>query len=303
MNRINVCCQTYVASSDSFLGVTDLALVQSHMGSRTIEKIVSRLCKSDQPVHAEVVLRSDLRERYLKMRQEMQQAATQRLPDRREKDVMWEYGQEEIVFHGTSYKNVGSIVRSGFVVPGQRAASGKAIGIRCGTTWGQGIYTSPSPSYGLRYANYAYKDGMKGRHRLLPGQKLIVCAVLMGRRHHVVTPRRLNTNVEPGFDSHVSPNKKEYIVFNSAQVLPLYVLHLGYQHVPSADPGLPMSLSLYQPGNLTEYARKHLPTGYGVARGHKFVVTAIAPADDDEELWGQYQYTNADEWDGFEEDD
>lgn len=277
--------------------VTDLAIVQSHMGSTTIETIMSRLPSSTKLLHAEVVLRTDLRERYLTMREKLQQHAVRAIRDRRKRDMVWDkYGQEEIVFHGTLGHNVGSIVRSGFVVPGQETGLGEAVGVRCGSTWGQGIYTSPDPEYSLWYTDYSPDGGVDGRHRLLPGQKLIICVVLMGRRRNVTSPRRFNSNVEEGFDSHVSPNELEYVVFNSVQVLPLYVLHLGDQQAQSV---LPKGLDFRQPVDLTEYARKYLPNGFGMARGRRFVVEEIAPVDDDEELWGEYQYTNAEQQSEF----
>jgi hypothetical protein len=41
------------------------------------------------------------------------------------------------VFHGTLRQNVGSIVASGFVVPGKPTRAGDSVEVRCGTTWGQ----------------------------------------------------------------------------------------------------------------------------------------------------------------------
>ncbi|KAF5385950.1 hypothetical protein D9615_002665 [Tricholomella constricta] len=273
--------------------VVDHSIAHSHMGSLTIQTIVSTLPKSTRLLHAEIVLRIDLRRRYLDMQRKIQQDATRGINDRRAKDTAWDrYGQETIVFHGTLRRNVGSIVRSGFIVPGEKTATGEHV---------QGIYTSPDPDYSLSYTDWTPEGGVKGRRRLLPGQKLIVCAVLMGRRHLMSSTRRLKPTVEQGFDSHVSPNEMEYVVFNSAQVLPLYVLHLGDGPSASASSSMPMALDVPRPGlvhfegNLTEYARKHLPHGFGAASGHRFVVEAIAPVDDDEELWGDYQHDDADE--------
>lgn len=147
--------------------------------------------------------------------------------------------------------------------------------------------------------NTVSNGGIQGRRRLLPGQKLIVCAILMGRRRHMDSTRRLDPTVAEGYDSHVSPNSLEYVVFNSAQVLPLYVLHLGNRPAGSelsASLDFRLSKPAQVEGNLTEYARKHFPTGFGAASGHKFVVEAIAPVDDDEELWGEYQHDETGEF-------
>lgn len=112
--------------------------------------------------------------------------------------------------------------------------------------------------------------------------------------------RRQNTEVTEGYHSHISPNKMEYVVFNTAQVLPLYVLHLanksagltktelGYRMPVVADSR--GHLGVQSRASMTEYARKYLPNGFGPMRGTKFVVEAIADVDDDEEMWGEYQY-------------
>ncbi|GLB45088.1 hypothetical protein LshimejAT787_1901660 [Lyophyllum shimeji] len=283
----------YNMAEDSTNRVTDHAIVRGHMGQSRIEGIMSRLPPTTKLLHAELVLRTDLRQQFLQMQRKIQQVAAHGTHDRRARDAAYDrFGKEEIVFHGTLRQNVGSIVRSGFVVPGGKTATGEVVDVRCGSTWGQGIYTSPDPEYSLSYADHT-EGGVKGHRRLLPGQKLIVCAILMGRRRLMNNTRRLNPSVEEGYDSHVSPNKLEYVVFNSAQVLPLYVLHLGNRSASSDQSGS-LNFRLGKPaqveGNLTEYARKHLPTGFGAARGHRFVVEAVAPVDDDEELWGDYQH-------------
>lgn len=115
----------------------------------------------------------------------------------------------------------------------------------------------------------------------------------MGRRCFMSYTRRQIPTVEQGFHSHVSPGQLEFIVFNSAQALPLYVLHIvddrGTNEIPTTVNANQTGLVHFQ-GNLTEYARKHLPDGFGAAHGHRFVVEAIAPIDDDEELWGEFQH-------------
>ncbi|KAG6917221.1 hypothetical protein DXG01_003335 [Tephrocybe rancida] len=269
--------------------ITDQSIVQTHMGSTSLADIMSRLPPTTKLLHAEIVLRTDLRRNYEAMRLKIQQQATRDISDRRKKDAVWDqFGKEEIVFHGTPRHNVGSIVRSGFVVPGQQTVDGEKVHVRCGSTWGM---------VGQRFYTDVTTAGIKQRgRRLLPGQKLIVCAVVMGRRRLMTETRRYIPTVEPGFDSHVSPSQLEYIVFNSAQVLPLYVLHLGNGREESDPrPNLPLSIpsSALSEDNLTEYARKHLPNGFGASSGHRFTVLEIAPIDDDEELWGEYQHIDA----------
>ncbi|KAF8876772.1 hypothetical protein CPB84DRAFT_381179 [Gymnopilus junonius] len=274
--------------------ILDNTTVHSHMGPTTLASITAMLPQSTRLLHAEAVLRTDLRKRYMDMRRKIQIMATHGMKDRRAKDQAWDrYGKEEIVFHGTLRQNVGSIVRSGFVVPGKSTATGDKVSVRCGSTWGQGIYTSPDPNYSLSYTDTTREGEVdKNSRRLLPGQKLIVCAITMGRKCMLTGYRRLNDTVEEGYDSHVAPNGLEYIVFQSAQVLPLYVLHLGNGNNNSDQP-LTANRGpgpVHFEGNLTEYARKHLPNGFGAASGHRFVVEAIAPVDEDEEVWGDYQH-------------
>ncbi|KAG6832852.1 hypothetical protein H0H87_000206 [Tephrocybe sp. NHM501043] len=202
----------YVDSNELDRRISDLAIVKSHMGSTTLADIMSRLPSTIKLLHAEVVMRTDLREKYQAMRRKIQQTATQGLYDRRKKDATWTYfGKEEIVFHGTPRHNVSSIVRSGFIVPGEKTSEGTRVDVRCGSTWGR--------------------------------------------------------------------------------VLPLYVLHLGQSRHASGPEHLAL-IKTPMEGNLTYYARKHLPNGFGTASGHQFTVLEIAPIDDDEELWGEYQHTD-----------
>jgi hypothetical protein len=114
----------------------------------------------------------------------------------------------------------------------------------------------------------------------------------------------------------------EYIVFNAAQLLPLYVLHVtngvpnlesdwilrrrrgppvklkaevdvleerqktGVKEVDESETYLTQAM---QRKILTNIARKHFPLGFGPAVGDKFVVEEIGAVDDDEEEWGEYQ--------------
>ncbi|KAG6832853.1 hypothetical protein H0H87_000207 [Tephrocybe sp. NHM501043] len=261
---------------------------------------MNRLPSTTKLLHAEVVLRSDLRGKYQAMRRKIQQTATRRLSDRRKQDAAWdELGKEEIVFHGTPRHNVGSIVRSGFIVPGEKTVEGTKVEVRCGSTWGRTIAQAGSKGivdFCLGKNLYVLESPSSFCPQFTdtgPYHK-IVCAVLMGRRRFMTESYRRRATLEEGYDSHVSPSKSEYIVFNSAQVLPLYVLHLGESRDASGLDPLPLTATSKTSfeGNLTDYARKHLPNGFGAASGHRFMVLEIAPIDDDEELWGDYQHTN-----------
>lgn len=53
--------------------------------------------------------------------------------------------------------------------------------------------------------------------------RLIVCAVVCGKVYHC-EERRDGGKLEPGFDSHVAGDGKEWVLFENSQVLPLLVI-------------------------------------------------------------------------------
>lgn len=130
----------------------------------------------------------------------------------------------------------------------------------------------------------------------------------MGRRRQCERSDRRNVNVMQDYDSFVSPSGLEYVIFNPAQLLPLFVLHITSSagsnwtdHLPQHMLSQRLHGALHHPLDgtslterkdrqrvLTAHARKHLPHGFGPA-GLNFVVEDIAPVDDDEELWGEFQ--------------
>ena len=57
-----------------------------------------------------------------------------------------------LTFHGTLRNLVRSIMKHGFVKPDhQIGSSGEAVQVRCGNSYGRGIYTSPNPNFSLLY--------------------------------------------------------------------------------------------------------------------------------------------------------
>ncbi|KAG8980558.1 hypothetical protein FRB90_007643, partial [Tulasnella sp. 427] len=292
----------------------DAATAQTYMGKTTLQTIINSLPPYLQLLHAEVILRAPLVRRFNEAREKLQkkyaEEARRRGGSRRAQDAAVDkLTQIDVVYHGTLRRHVGSIVQSGFIIPGQKTKAGEEVHVRCGATYGVGTYTSPELGYSLSYSDHTLKAP-----KLLPGQKVIVCAALMGRRYQVrpggSSELRRNPTVMQGYDSHVSPTGYEYVVFNPEHLLPLYVLHLENAtasavaskrawNVPepsnntrSLDPssnlfGASADLSLIARRKLlTAQARKHFPYGFGAASGTKFVVEEIAPVDDDEEEWG-----------------
>jgi len=114
-----------------------------------------------------------------------------------------------IAFHGTKALRMSSIEQKGLLVPGN---SGVTHATDSGW-YGRGIYLSPTPSYSMAYSD----DG-----------RLIICAVLMGKAFRCVN-RLDGAGLQPGTDSHMSPDGQEYILFEAGQVLPLFVLNTRKQ--------------------------------------------------------------------------
>ena len=301
--------------------VSDLAIARCaeldakpYMDGITLEMVARRLAEDNVTIiHTELVMNPRLIARFEAMRGYLRR----RYP----RDIIRKenFLATDLVFHGTRRKFIPNIISRGFVKPGDLInENGDRLQVRCGSTFGRGIYTSPEPRYSMSYSDTS--DTSKGR---IPGEKLIVCAVLMGRRV-TVGPGNLRERQWPkkGYDSHVSTSGFEYIVFNSAQLLPLYVLHVtrgdpnlesywnrrvargppvnlkeefdplaerkktGVAEIDESETNLTLAMKRKI---LTKLGRKHFPLGFGPAIGDKFVVEEIGEVDDDEEEWGEYQ--------------
>lgn len=287
-----------------------------YMSGITMKMIATRLAQDEVTItHAELVLNPSLVIKFNSMHHAVRKKYIQNY--RYE-----EYTNTELVFHGTRRHNIANIISRGFVKPGDvMNHQGDTLEVRCGSSFGRGIYTSPEPRYAMGYSDYTYPEGR--RDRKTPGQKLVVCAVLMGRRFVCGHGDRRGVDiVEKGYDSHASNTGFEYIVFNSAQLLPLYVLHLtdgrenlstfwaqrvlkgppirlngtydalaerkrsNIEEIDSSETNLTLAMKRKI---MTKLARKHFPFGYGPAQGSKFVVEEIGEVDEDDEEWGEYQ--------------
>jgi hypothetical protein len=98
---------------------------------------------------------------------------------------------------------------------------GDRLRVRNSSTFGLEIYTSPKPTFAMLYSDWSNAD-------FIQGKKLLVCAVVIGRRYHCQEPLRENSGVKHGYDSHVFENR--YVAFHASQLLPLYVLHVTGPH-------------------------------------------------------------------------
>lgn len=221
-------------------------------------------------------------------------------------------------FHGTKRQFVPSIVRHGFLVPGvQNPTSGEEQLVRCGSTYGRGIYSSPSANFSLSYTGQSCQRTSPSEFF---GIKLLVCATVMGRSRAMYRSDNWQGNAEAyeGVESHIGNNGLEYIVFDSAQIVPVYVIHLDwgadnaqyFEDLPDDPRKWAAKLSERRgradnqgemgPGDrkrareaVHAKASKYFPYGYGPATGAKFVVEEVGEVSDDEEDYGDYQQLRA----------
>ena len=168
-------------------------------------------------------------------------------------------GKVDLACHGTPKQNVGSIVRRGLQVPGEDSG----VGVRCGSTWGKGIYLSPSPAFAM-----GYSDG-----------KLLLCAVLRGasvfKAQHGANHR--SAGLRQGSSSHESPSGLEWVFFSSSQVLPCYVLHVRCASWGRYDTALPAQLSAAKTSTAALLAKQR-HAGKLAGLGPAGAVTAAAGA-------------------------
>ncbi|KAL8832189.1 MAG: hypothetical protein Q9191_000405 [Dirinaria sp. TL-2023a] len=314
--------------------------VNSILGS-TPEEICADLPTEFRVLHVENVLRNDLVRRFYDrqdvVRQQLHEFSVQDLKtcmlpaiktkmhgkSQRKEDLITYLVTPQVTFHGTRRDFVPSIVRQGFLMPGANDfLTGKTHGTRCGSTYGRGIYSSPSAAFSLSYAGSARDGGIRAtKPNEYDGLKLIVCATVMGATAHL---KRCDNWRGKGYaagkaNSHRAFNDQEYTVFHEAQILPCYVIHLDwgddnskfFEDIP-ADPDLwaEYRKRLYAwrklhkndwekiagPGEVQrgkedrmQRARKYLGYGFGPKEGNQLVVEEIAEVDDDEEDYGQYQ--------------
>jgi hypothetical protein len=118
---------------------------------------------------------------------------------------------EQIVWHGTHPDNIASIVSSNLSM----SKKGKLD-----PGWfGAGLYFSPFADYSFMYSTVGefrrVKAGDRGR--------LLRFVVLPGRVHHL-KDLALGQPQHPNYDSNLTPNKFELILFNNHRILPTHVL-------------------------------------------------------------------------------
>ncbi|KAI0004441.1 ADP-ribosylation [Xylariaceae sp. FL0662B] len=311
---------------NSIITTSDVAY---HYLGETPQKICSKIPSYYRILHVEEVLRVDLaryKQEQMKVVLSQQSITALRasIPpkmqhSRRKEDFVEYLTKPHVTFHGTSRQYVPSIVRHGFLKPGSRdPGTGEAHEIRCGATYGRGIYSSPNPQFSLCYSGY---ECHATKANEFFGIKLLVCATLMGRtaQMHREDNWRSESEPYPGADSHVANRGLEYIVFDPRQILPVYVIHIDWgQENAQHFEDLPANPRNFAPAQVAANPRpqdgilwpadrkraqaavfarasKWFPYGYGPASGGRFVVEAVGEVDEDEEEYGDYQALRGDE--------
>ncbi|KAK6168972.1 hypothetical protein SNE40_020113 [Patella caerulea] len=112
-----------------------------------------------------------------------------------------------LAFHGTAEANIQPICENGFKKLGDSGFKQTH-----GSKYGNGVYFSEYPTYSMGYIQGA--------------TKLLLCQVLLGKSY-TCTALRSSSQVEPGYDSHISADKKELVVFDTNRILPCYIVHYG----------------------------------------------------------------------------
>lgn len=322
-------------SGDSCIGPdsgVDLSSIEGHslvhkLLQQKPEQICAKVPKHFRILHVETVLRDDLyanfRAQQQSIRRDLMDKSVNSLRESVAREIQRPLSGRDrerillvdhlirprLTFHGTLRESVPSIVRHGFLLPGDRnPLTTKPVEVRCGNTYGRGIYSSPSLEFSLRYSPSSHVVPTTNQH---PGIKLIICATVMGIAATMKRDDdwRMIDHPFSGAHSHVDFFQNEYIVFNRAQILPCYVIHLlDLSRAKSAEnpqawispqtilPNKKLNPDDLAPGDkqrakelMIGKAAKYFPYGYGPAIGTLFVVEEVGDVDEDEEDYGMYQ--------------
>ncbi|OAQ58811.1 parp domain-containing protein [Pochonia chlamydosporia 170] len=313
-------------------GVDISTLSSSELAMRYFRKTPQEIAKlvpaGYRIQHMEEVLRKDLAIKFDNHREKLREDLSQ-LPIRtlrryvppelchsnRLDDYVDHLSKPHITYHGTQRRFVTSIVQHGFLRPGMKnPATNREHGVRCGATYGRGIYSSPDPLFSLAYSDWWCTKTQPDEYF---GLKLLVCATIMGRSRVLFREDNWRTQDHPywGADSHVGNNNLEYIVFRPEQIIPVYVIHLDwgesnvdyFEDTPD-DPSHWLTAQRHKKlhpkldkevqyagdkqrakAAVLAKAAKYFPYGFGPATGSKFIVEEVGEVSEDEEEYGEYQ--------------
>ncbi|OCK77320.1 hypothetical protein K432DRAFT_255229, partial [Lepidopterella palustris CBS 459.81] len=315
----------------------DLRTIQdcaTHILGKTPAELMMENLKGWRILHCENVLRRDLQSRFISNQQKMREQLIQKPIEHLRAFVPYEHrrirgrgiaAKEQLVdylvkpritFHGTRRDIVSSIVQHGFLKPGSlHPITKKPLGIRNGSMYGRGIYSSPDPGYAIMYSGM---EAEPTKTSAIPGIKLIVCGTIMGQTAKMTWDDNWHDRSDPytGVDSHCNESELAYVVFKEAQIIPCYVLHLDWTGKSDEEVQDWIIASTGQagqskrsrdkeptlaPGDLQRLkeeklarARKFFAYGFGPISGDRIVIEDVGETDDDEENYGEYQANRID---------
>ena len=209
---------------------------------RSMQEIYSVLPRGVRVLHIETVLRHAILARFLKRRDQLTQKLLQfeyaQLRERVDPKVIPHGSANDnleglvahmckpvVAYHGTLHNRISSIVRYGFVKPGDLVNNQRLVHVSDIGWWGRGIYTTPAPSLAEMFVRLVSNpsDTDPGS---IQGYRMIVCAVLLGFpvTVHDGEAKGRDTLLEEYADSHLADTEEEYVVFDADQILPCYVV-------------------------------------------------------------------------------
>ncbi|BFZ18603.1 hypothetical protein BsWGS_21642 [Bradybaena similaris] len=187
-------------------------------------------------------------------------------------------------FHGTNEVNIKPICEQGFKTPGDATFKHKTDA----GFYGAGVYFSEYPSYSMSYIHGC--------------SKLMLCQVLPGKVYECPS-MILGAALMKGYDSHMSPCKKELVIFNSAAILPCYIIYFqktkgdfkyaeglskGKKHfsdVAATSPGSKIfeGMTFALTGKLSDTQANlfDLIQEHGGTKGSKFIFNILVVPDDE----------------------
>ncbi|XP_071112947.1 protein mono-ADP-ribosyltransferase PARP14-like isoform X2 [Haliotis cracherodii] len=113
-----------------------------------------------------------------------------------------------LAFHGTNEATIGKICEGGFKKPGDPGFAAKTDA----GYYGSGVYFSEYPEYSMGY--------------IAGAQKILLSQVILGEVFHCKGLMN-GAPLQSGYDCHTSPDGKELIIFDTACILPCYIVHYG----------------------------------------------------------------------------
>jgi hypothetical protein len=127
------------------------------------------------------------------------------------------------VYHGSTPQSLQAIAKKGFLEPNMLADMSNTISTLDPGYFGRGIYQGFAADYAIHYAEH-YKRS----------DEILLSMVSPGRSYIVKKGgEKYGQECEPGYDSHISPESKEIVLFQSAQILPLFIIR--FKRIPNAE--------------------------------------------------------------------